>query len=46
MIHKGRCGTCEKFPGNGKKCDDCTISTRIKVYANDYGNGSCGNYEQ
>ena len=49
-VMTGRCGTCEHFPGNSKKCQLDTVSTkngiRAAVYANDYGDGFCKNYEK
>lgn len=43
---KGRCGTCEHFPGNGKKCSKNTRKPNWNRYANDYGKGACDGYTE
>jgi hypothetical protein len=54
-ILPGRCGTCKKFPGNNKKCSCYVyrgsdgimkVSRDRFTYANDYGKGTCLNYEE
>lgn len=46
MMYPGRCGTCKNFPGKGgKRCPKNTREHMSKVWALDYGKGSCDNYD-
>lgn len=45
MIYPGRCGTCKRFPGEGKVCHHDTLK-RDSVRSNDYGKDKCKNYEK
>jgi hypothetical protein len=54
-ILPGRCGHCKKFPGNKKICQCYVyrgsdgimkVSRERTTYANDYGKGTCLNYEE
>lgn len=39
---KDRCGDCQHFPGNGKRCKDEDEPQRKKIYALDM---KCGNFK-
>jgi len=41
-----RCGTCQHFPGNKKRCINNSRYEMNRIYANDYGKGYCNGYKK